>query len=107
MKFLTVKLPPFSRHLIPLRSKYSSQGFTRGLITTLMMEVVITCETYVTLCEAAWPNIPKDSYLKETVSYVALNIDPVILHFYMNLCSMQCIFNEYKENILSHALLCL
>jgi hypothetical protein len=26
MKFLTVQLPPFSRHLIPLRSKYSSQN---------------------------------------------------------------------------------
>jgi hypothetical protein len=25
MKFLTVQLPPFPRHLIPLRSKYSSQ----------------------------------------------------------------------------------
>jgi hypothetical protein len=26
MKFLIVQLPPFSRHLIPLRSKYSSQN---------------------------------------------------------------------------------
>jgi hypothetical protein len=26
MKFLNVQLPPFSRHLIPLRSKYSSQN---------------------------------------------------------------------------------
>jgi hypothetical protein len=26
MKLLTVQLPPFSRHLIPLRSKYSSQN---------------------------------------------------------------------------------
>jgi hypothetical protein len=26
MKFLTVQLPPFSRHLIPLRSKYSYQN---------------------------------------------------------------------------------
>jgi hypothetical protein len=25
MKFLIVQLPPFPRHLIPLRSKYSSQ----------------------------------------------------------------------------------
>jgi hypothetical protein len=26
MKFLIVQLPPFFRHLIPLRSKYSSQN---------------------------------------------------------------------------------
>jgi hypothetical protein len=26
MKLLTVQLPPFSRHLIPPRSKYSSQN---------------------------------------------------------------------------------
>jgi hypothetical protein len=26
MKFLIVQLPPFSRHLIPLRSEYSSQN---------------------------------------------------------------------------------
>jgi hypothetical protein len=26
MKFLIVQLPPFSRHLIPFRSKYSSQN---------------------------------------------------------------------------------
>jgi hypothetical protein len=26
MKFLIVQLPPFSRHLIPLRSKHSSQN---------------------------------------------------------------------------------
>jgi hypothetical protein len=26
MKLLIVQLPPFSRHLIPLRSKYSSQN---------------------------------------------------------------------------------
>jgi hypothetical protein len=26
MKFLIVQLPPFPRHLIPLRSKYSSQN---------------------------------------------------------------------------------
>jgi hypothetical protein len=26
MKFFIVQLPPFSRHLIPLRSKYSSQN---------------------------------------------------------------------------------
>jgi hypothetical protein len=56
MKFLTVQLPPFSRHLIPLRSKYSSQNPVLNPINIYKLQYLFMffalCRTLVTRVSA-------------------------------------------------------